>query len=324
MSPRTAGNGLLLSSRRSSGFRPARRTARLALVGLLTSEPGGRPAFSLGRGGQAQQWPRRMGAPLPLGHSGGAIPDLHRSSLFVGRVRACGQPPTPDSTSSNVAGSLPRFKPGGAILTGRGRLRRRSPCPWGCVRLRAGPRQPGAARDQSGCTDSRRRPFRRVANGRARVWPLRRPWGASPRNGRHPAVGFTPTVPDTHQRRRPCRSRFDRHHRWCRCAALVAFGGTPFPFGVLAPPAASRSCDHVGPLPVLCGSFSFLREPWPLRRYPFGRKGCGQESRVRSGKGRAARPGLARDPRLPTALEPDGTAAARKTVSSGFDSHRRF
>lgn len=59
------------------------------LVGLLTSELEQRPAFSSLRAWKAasdngKEWTRLMA----LGYSGGAVPELHRSSLFAGR-QAC-------------------------------------------------------------------------------------------------------------------------------------------------------------------------------------------------------------------------------------------
>jgi hypothetical protein len=69
----------------------AAHTARFALVGLLTSEPHVATAFSPMHSNCVlqirlpRQWLTRKRRAFPLGYSGGAVPGLHRSSLFVGR-----------------------------------------------------------------------------------------------------------------------------------------------------------------------------------------------------------------------------------------------
>ena len=73
----------------------------VVLVGLLTSEREN-PAFSSLPASAAgrRQWLPRGGLLVTLGYSGGAVPDLHRCSLFVGHPSVGTRPPTHVEPSS--------------------------------------------------------------------------------------------------------------------------------------------------------------------------------------------------------------------------------
>jgi hypothetical protein len=87
------------TNRQFRGLSPSPRAAGNALVGLLAPEFGlTRPSHR----GLPRQWPHRIGSPGPgfmqsrisLGYSGGAAPDFHRCSLFVGSSDGKNRPPT--------------------------------------------------------------------------------------------------------------------------------------------------------------------------------------------------------------------------------------
>src|SRR6476646_4632971 len=78
--------------------------ANPALVGLLTSEPckrHGLLAAATRSLESPRQWLLEGACALPLGYSGGAVPALHRSSLFVGRKNKV-RPTTNAHTKTNV------------------------------------------------------------------------------------------------------------------------------------------------------------------------------------------------------------------------------
>ena len=95
-------SGVLKTSSNSGSLRPRRGHAVTALVGLLTPElenpgpsrRGTLPARNFS-GDDATMAIVRRGFSQTLGYSGGAVPELHRSSLFRRPPKACGdRPPT--------------------------------------------------------------------------------------------------------------------------------------------------------------------------------------------------------------------------------------
>ena len=82
----------ILTNRRLRGLFPSSWTAGNALVGLLAPEfRPTRPSHHAQRTAMAKQ---KWVALITLGYSGGAAPDLHRCSLFVGRFNGNNRPPT--------------------------------------------------------------------------------------------------------------------------------------------------------------------------------------------------------------------------------------
>jgi hypothetical protein len=93
------------------------------------------PAFSSRRqlttviGADARQWPKDWANLLPLGHSGGAVPDFHRSSLFVG-------PSSKKGPTTNARCKKENLSQRREVVNSGAARRTRSHAPRGNARLR--------------------------------------------------------------------------------------------------------------------------------------------------------------------------------------------